>query len=230
MKQKEKCFQSGKRRVGKTQLCVGRSGNFPAHDGNFAGFIGQHVKAKGFCLGQHKAVAAKGGIHENGAVAFDFQRHLQTVGKGGNIAQRDAVGLAIAAVGGDFNEAGGCFKLQMRHRLNHGDDAGIEKDRCHADAIGARHGRRVFRLHDDEAHLRLGVLGRHQQVHMAKHAAAGLIQDEIAQRLVAGDEARLFPDRVAGRRRHAAHDDIAHLAFGMAVDDVDGLYARILWV
>jgi hypothetical protein len=28
-----------------------------------------------------------------------------------------------------------------------------------------------------------------------------------------------------GRRRHASNDDVAHLAFGVAGDDVDGLRA-----
>ena len=45
---------------------------------------------------------------------------------------------------------------------------------------------------------------------MSEHAAAGLVQHEAAERLVAGDEAGLLPERVAGRRGDAA--DIAHLA------------------
>ena len=53
-------------------------------------------------------------------------------------------------------------------------------------------------------------------------AAARLVQDEVAQGLVRSDEARLRPERLAGRRCDAADDDIAHLALGMAGDDLDG--------
>lgn len=50
---------------------------------------------------------------------------------------------------------------------------------------------------------------------MAEHAAARFVQDEVAQGLVIGDPAALFPDRVTGRGQDAADDDIADLAFGM---------------
>ena len=60
---------------------------------------------------------------------------------------------------------------------------------------------------------------------MAKDAAARLVQDEVAQGIVAGDPAALLPDRVARRGRDAADDDVAHLALGMGGDDVDGLAA-----
>jgi hypothetical protein len=70
-------------------------------------------------------------------------------------------------------------------------------------------------------HLRPRVLGRHQQVDMAEHPATGLVEDEVAQGLVLGDPARLFPHRGAGWRRDAADDDIADFAFGVATDYVD---------
>ena len=57
---------------------------------------------------------------------------------------------------------------------------------------------------------------------MAKHAAARLIEHEVAQPLILGDPARLFPEGLAGRYRDAANDDIANLALGVATDDVDG--------
>ena len=60
---------------------------------------------------------------------------------------------------------------------------------------------------------------------MPEHAAARLVEHEIAQGLVAGDEARLLPERRAGRRRDAADDDVADLALGVAGDDVDDLGA-----
>ncbi len=57
---------------------------------------------------------------------------------------------------------------------------------------------------------------------MAEDAAARLVQHEAAQGVVAGDEAGLLPERVAGGRGDAADDDVADLALGVAGDDVDG--------
>ncbi len=60
---------------------------------------------------------------------------------------------------------------------------------------------------------------------MAEDAAARLVEHEIAQAVVAGDEAALRPERVARRRRDAADDHVADLSFGMGRDDVNRLDA-----
>ena len=60
---------------------------------------------------------------------------------------------------------------------------------------------------------------------MAKNAAARLVEHEIAQCAVAGDEARLLPHRIARWRLDAADDHITHFALGMTADDLDGLAA-----
>ena len=57
---------------------------------------------------------------------------------------------------------------------------------------------------------------------MAEDPAAGLVQHEGAEPTVAGDEARLLPDGGSRRRGHAPHDHVAHFAFGMAADDLNG--------
>ena len=67
---------------------------------------------------------------------------------------------------------------------------------------------------------------------MAKNASARLIEDQIAQGAVLGDEARLLPQGFAWRRRNSADYHVADLAFGMARDDVDnfrgshGIYGK----
>ena len=58
---------------------------------------------------------------------------------------------------------------------------------------------------------------------MPEDAAARLVEHEVAKRLVARDETALLPDRVAGRRRDAADDHVADLAFGMAAHDMNCL-------
>ena len=64
---------------------------------------------------------------------------------------------------------------------------------------------------------------------MPEHATARLVQHEVAQCLVTGDETALFPDRIARWRQDSAHDDIAHLALGMGGNDMDCLAGSHLW-
>ncbi|MNT86992.1 hypothetical protein D3C71_2046190 [compost metagenome] len=56
---------------------------------------------------------------------------------------------------------------------------------------------------------------------MAKHPAARFVEYEVAQGLVLGDPARLFPYRGAGWRCNAADDHVADFAFSMAADNVN---------
>jgi hypothetical protein len=60
-----------------------------------------------------------------------------------------------------------------------------------------------------------------KQIDMPEDAAARLVEDEIAQGAVLGDEARLLPQGFAWRGRDAASDHIADLALSVAGDDVD---------
>jgi hypothetical protein len=65
-----------------------------------------------------------------------------------------------------------------------------------------------------------------------ENSATRLVENEIAQGLVARDEARLLPQGFARRGRDATDDHVADLAFGMARDDVDnsrgsyGIYGK----
>jgi hypothetical protein len=65
------------------------------------------------------------------------------------------------------------------------------------------------------------VFSRDKQIDMPEDAAAPLVEDEIAQGAVLGDEARLLPQGFAWRGRDAANDHIADLALSVAGDDVD---------
>jgi hypothetical protein len=51
---------------------------------------------------------------------------------------------------------------------------------------------------------------------VAENPSPRLVEHEVPQGFIGGDPARLFPDRIAWRRRDAANDHIADLAFGMA--------------
>jgi hypothetical protein len=63
----------------------------------------------------------------------------------------------------------------------------------------------------------------HKKIDVAKHATARFIQHEIAQRLVFGDKAGLFPYGLARRRQDAADNHIANFSLRMAADDMDDL-------
>lgn len=60
---------------------------------------------------------------------------------------------------------------------------------------------------------------------MAENSTAGLIQHEVAQGLVLGDELALLPKCLARWRCHAANDDIPDLTLGVAGYDMDDLAA-----
>ncbi|MNH17226.1 hypothetical protein D3C79_768890 [compost metagenome] len=210
-------------RVAETQLFVGGAGDLQADLDNVLGFVGAYCKAQLSGIGNDEAVAAIGGVDLQRTVAFDLDPGVEAVGEGGHVLHFHPLYLAVAALGDGLDQAAGGFEHQARLGLGHRQDAAVEQHGGHAQRVGAGHRRGVGRLHDDPGHLRARVLGRHQQVDVAEHAAAWLIEDEVAQGLVAGDPARLLPDGGAGGRGDAADNDVTDFAFGVAIDDVDDL-------
>jgi len=126
-------------------------------------------------------------------------------------SERLVAGFAIAAIGDDLDHAPRRLEGEPRLWLLHRQNAAVEQDGRDADRIRSGHRRRVLRLHDDETHLRARILRRDEQVEVAKHAATRLVEQEIPQSFIAGDEPRLLPQRLARRRRDPADDDIADL-------------------
>jgi len=57
---------------------------------------------------------------------------------------------------------------------------------------------------------------------MSKYPAAGFVQHEIPQCLIARDPAALVPDCVPWGWQDPTDNDIANLAFGMGGNDMDG--------
>ncbi|MCY1459095.1 hypothetical protein D9M71_765390 [compost metagenome] len=60
------------------------------------------------------------------------------------------------------------------------------------------------------------MLGRHQQIDMPEHPAAGFVQDKVAQGLVGFNELALIPDGFTRRGRDAADNDVANFTRCMA--------------
>jgi hypothetical protein len=74
----------------------------------------------------------------------------------------------------------------------------------------------------------LGSYSRHEQIDVPENSTTRLVENEIAQGLVARDEARLLPQGFARRGRDATDDHVADLALGVAGNDVDDLEDRIV--
>ena len=207
------------------QRRVRRRGDPHPQPGDVAGLVRGQGKAQRRRIDDDETVAAIGGVHGQRPEPLDLERDTQPVGEAGQVLDEDAFRLAVPAFGADMDQPAGGFQNHLGLGLCHRQDAGIQQHRRHADRVGPGHRRGVLGLHDDEGSLGAGILRRHQKVHMAEDAAAGLVQHEVAQGLVPGDPAALRPDRVAGGRGDAADDDIADLAFRMGRDDVEGLRA-----
>ncbi len=208
-------------RVGKAHLLVGGLGDFQAGGDQIRRFAGVQGKAEAVGVDDHKTVAAIGGVDLHRPPAFDFDGRVQLVGVGRHVAHFDAHRLAIAALGDHLDQAAGGFENQAGLGFGHRHNAGVQQHRGDAHRVGAGHRWHVGRLHDDEAHLRLRVLWRHQQIDVAKHPPAWFVEHKVAQHVVIGNPARLFPQRIAGRRCDAADDHVADFAFRMATDDMD---------
>ncbi len=206
----------------KAQLPVCRGSDLHARFGEVARFIRLDRKAQRLSVDDDETVAAIGDVDFERAKAVNFERRIEFVSKGRHVADMNPLRLAVAAIGDNRDDAPRRFQRQMRLRLLHRQNAAVEQHRGDTDRVGARHRRRVFGLHDDEAHAGPRVLGWDEQVDMTEHAAARLVEHEGAQGAVACDKARLLPERFAERRRNAADNDVADFAFGMAGDDVDG--------
>ena len=63
------------------------------------------------------------------------------------------------------------------------------------------------------------MFGRDQQIDVAEHPAAWLVEHELSEPAVRCDPARLLPDRVSRRGGQSADDHISDLSFGMTAHD-----------
>ena len=157
-------------------------------------------EAEGCGIDDDEAVAAIGGVDGQRPAAVEFEPGIQDPCEGRDVAQQNSLRLAVAAFGAHRDEAARRFQDQFGDRLLHRQDAAVEQNGRDADRVRAGHRRRILRLHDDEAHLRVRVLRRDQQVDMPEYPAARLVQEEIPQRAVFGDPAPLVPQGFARRR------------------------------
>ena len=202
-------------------LLVGRLDDLHAHDGEIPGLVGPDGKPQIVRVDNGEAVAAVSGVDGDRAEPLDFDKCVELVGEADMVADADRNDLAVAALRARLDQPARRLDHEPRLRLLHRDDTRLQEHGRDADRVGAGHRRRVLRLHHDPADVSGRVLGRNQQVDVTKYAPTRLLQDEVAQGLVARDEARLFPDGLARRWRHAADDDVADFPLGVAADDVN---------
>jgi hypothetical protein len=203
-------------------LRVGGVGDPDAQPRDVVGLVLADAQTQAGGVDDNEAVAAEGRIDREGAQPLDLDRRPEPGRERWQVPHRDPFGLAVPALRPDRDQPPRRLERQFGDRFGHRQDAAVEQDRRDADRVRPRHRRRVLGLHDQEGGIGARILGRNQKVHMAEHAAARLVQHELPQRLVRGEEVALGPKRVAGRRPDAAHDDVADLALGVGRDDVDG--------
>ena len=206
-----------------TQLFGGCGRDSVAQFGEFLRFVGANREPECIGVHDHETVPAVGGIDRQGSEAGDFKRRVKSISKGRHISDGDALSLAVPAIGPDRDQSAGCLELELRDRLDHGDDPAIQQHGRYADRIRPRHWRSIRRFHDDEAHRGARILRRNQEVHVPEHAAARFVQNEIAKGFVFSDLAGLLPKCFAGRGCDTTDDDIADFTLGMTADDMDGL-------
>ena len=168
-------------RMGKAELGVGGGGDPDPGLGEFARFVGADGEAERRGVDDDKAVAAIGDVDAQRSEARNFKRRVEPRRERGHVLDMDALGLAVAAVGDDLDHAARRLQRQPGLRLLHRHDAAVEQHGRDADRVRTRHRRRVLGLHDDEAHPGARVLGRDEQVDVAEHAAARLVEQELAQ-------------------------------------------------
>ena len=210
-------------RVMEGQLPVCRPRDRNAGPGQPTRLAGDQVKSQRRRVDDHEAVPAERRIDRQPAKIRNLQRQPGAERETRHVLDMDAFRLAVAAVGPDMDQPARRLQRQPRHRFGHRQDAAVEQHRRHADRVGTRHQRGIFRLHDDEAGIGIGMGRRHQQVDVPEHPAARLVQHEAAQPAVGLDKVAHLGDRAAGRRFHPVDDHIANLALGVAGQGVDGL-------
>ena len=210
-------------RVVKADLRVGRGGDLHPQPGDGVRLVRDQRKAQRGGVHDHETVATVRRVHGDRAQPLDRQRHVQPCGEARQVFDEDALRLAVAALGPHPHQPARRLEHQPRLGLGHRHQPAVQEHGRDADRVRPRHRRRVLRLHDDEGGVGLGVLRGDEQVDVPEHPAPRLVQHEVSQPPVRGDPAGLRPERVAGGRQDAAHDDVADLALGVGGDHVDGL-------
>ena len=170
-------------------------------------------------VGDRVPHAAERDVDGERAETVDLERRVEPVGEAGDVRQLDALAAAVAARRAHLDDARGRLEPQRRLRLAHLHHAGLEQHGGDADRVRAGHRRVLGGLHDDEAGVAVRLRRRHDQVRVHGDAAARLAQEQPAQRVVGAQRLHPLEHRFAGRREHAADDDVADLAAGVAADD-----------
>jgi hypothetical protein len=124
--------------------------------------------------------------------------------------------LPFAALGDDLDQAAGGLEHEPGHRLGHRQDAGIEQHggdtqmELEPDIGGVSSGSMMI-----QPICAFGFLGGTSRLTWRKTPPRGSLSTKLRSAWSRGDEVALLPDRVAGRRRDAADDDVADLALGV---------------
>ena len=91
--------------MGEAELLIGRGDDAHARLGQVARFVRRDREAERRRVDDDETVAAIGDVDFERAQALDLERRVEPVGERGHVFDRDALGLAVAALGGDGDQA-----------------------------------------------------------------------------------------------------------------------------
>lgn len=172
-------------------------------------------------IDQYVGHAAVGDVDGEGAQLGYLDRDLQVVDEGGLVGQPYVDHLAVPAFAAHPDQSCRSLEGELGDRLGHGQHSGLQQYGRHAHGVGAGHRRILGGFEDDESHVRFGVTRRQDDVGVVHRRTARLEQQELAQVVRLGLQVDpLVEHGLAGHVADAPDDDLAHLALGVTVDDV----------
>ena len=164
--------------------------------------------------------AAVGDVDRDRAEPGDLERRVEAVGEARHVRELDRLAAPVPARGACLDDAARRLEADDRLGLAHLEHARLEQHGRGADRVRPGHRRVLRRLHDDEAGVAVGACRGHDEVDVARDAAARLAQQQPPEPVaVPLQRLHLLEHRGAGGRKDAAGDDVADLASGMAADD-----------
>ncbi len=207
-----------------TELLVGGVRDLQTGLNKILRLIWSDVEAKLVGVHDDEAVSTIRSINLQCADTADLQCCIQLVDERRDVADRHIGNFAVLAAGRDLDQPTRRLENDPGLGLPHRDDPGLEKHRSDAHRVGTRHGRSMSRLHDDPSHLRLRVLRRNKEIHVAEDSASRFIEHEVPEALILRNPPCLLPDSLSRGRSHTAHDHIANFSLGMTTHHMDNVF------
>jgi len=161
--------------MGESKLFIGRGHDADTQRGNVPRMRDVQCDTDVGCIHNDKAVASVGRIDAQRSETINVQFGIHPIHERGHIGDLDPLCLSVAAFGFHPNKAAWSLECEVCDGLLHRYDARVQDGRGYTHRIGTGHGRRISRLHDDEAHVRFRMLWWYEQIHVPENTATRLV-------------------------------------------------------